>query len=161
MFPQAITNFYATTYFKRTIHQMPSNMGNTMCAGAPSPFGAYCGAFRTTPCASSWAPPLVAPSRTNPVTEPSGYRFASRAPVVRRSPTAGKASVKRSRSGTAHCQKPSSSSLNRRQSASSSRRPPTGTAPESAEPGYQYDEFLASFQRRIDGMTGQSGGWGF
>ena len=130
------------------------------CAGAPSHFGAYCGTFRTTPCASSWVPPLVAPSWTSPVTEPSGYRFASRAPVVRRSPTAGKASaIKRSRSGTANCQKSSKSS--RRSSASLSRRPSAGTAPESAEPGDQYDEFLASFQRRIDGMTGQSGGWGF
>lgn len=30
MFTQAITNFYATTYLKRTLHQMPSNMGNTV-----------------------------------------------------------------------------------------------------------------------------------
>lgn len=136
------------------------------CAGAPSHFGAYCGAFRTTPCTSSWVAPLVAPSWTSPVTEPSGYRFASRAPVVRRSPTtSGKASaIKRSRSGTAHRQKPSAPSANRRPSAlSSSRRLSTGAVPEQAEAGHQpeYDEFLASFQRRIDGMTGQSGGWGF
>ncbi len=160
-----------------------NNMGNTMvrvlvvklwlctlvftsrvqCAGAPSHFGAYYGAFRTTPCTSSWVPPLVAPSRTSTVTEPSGYRFASRAPVVRRSPpTSGKASaIKRSRSGTAHRQQKSSNpSTNRRPSASSSRRLSTGTVPEH-DTGYQYDEFLASFQRRIDGMTGQSGGWGF
>jgi len=165
VFPQALTNFYATTDFKRTLLQMQSNMVNTMCAGAPSHFGAYyCGAFRTTPCASSWAPPLVAPSRTSTVTEPSGYRFASRAPVVRRSPpTSVKASaIKRSRSGTAHRQKSSNPSVNRRPpGASSSRRLSTGVVPEQAEAGYQYDEFLASFQCRIDGMTGQSGGWGF
>ena len=133
------------------------------CAGAPSHFGASCGAFRTTPCTSSWVPPLVAPSWTSPLTEPSGYRFASRAPVVRRSPpTSGKATaIKRSRSGTAHRQKSSHPSANIRSSTSSSRRLSTGTVPEQAEPGYQYDEFLASFQRRIDGMTGQSGGWGF
>jgi hypothetical protein len=39
--------------------------------------------------------------------------------------------------------------------------------PEQQDPRYggdmdnQYDNFLASFQHRIDGMTGQKGGWGF
>ena len=133
------------------------------CAGAPSHFGAYCGAFRATPCASSWVPPLVAPSWTSPVTEPSGYRFASRAPVVRRPPTISPktSAIKRARSGTAHRQNLSNPSANRRPGASSSRRLSTGTVHEQAGSGDQYDEFLASFQRRIDGMTGQSGGWGF
>lgn len=176
--PKQLPDFCATNrFFKRTLHRMQwvseSRSGNNVCAGAPShSAGAFYSAFRTAPStSSSWVPPLVAPSRTNSVTEPSGYRFASRAPVVRRSPPAsGKASarIKRSRSGTAHRQQSSHPSANRTPSASSSRRLSTGTVPEQAEPfimrhdtGHQYDEFLASFQRRIDGMTGQSGGWGF
>jgi hypothetical protein len=129
-------------------------------AGAPSHFGTYCSTFRMTPCTSSWVPPLVAPSGTSLVAEPSGYIFVSRAPVVRHPPpTSEKASViKRSRSRPHIAnQKLFNPSANRRPSMSSHCLL-IGTVPEQAEPGYQYNEFLASFQRRIDGMTGQSGG---
>jgi hypothetical protein len=135
----------------------------TQCAGAQSQLGAYCSAFRTVPCPSqplnhSWAAPLVVPPRSSPVTEPAAYRFASRAPVVRRSPSSSaKASAtKRSRPN----QTPSAARKPLSSSSSSASFPYTKPVPEPSDP-LQYDEFLASFQHRIDRMTGQRGGWGF
>jgi hypothetical protein len=127
--------------------------------------GAYCGAFKTSPCGPqssnhSWAAPLVAPARSNPVTEPSEYKFASRAPVIRRSPTG---SSKHPRSKTAHQGKLPVAFTNGKLNMSSScaYRTQDPHIMRSGDLDNQYDEFLASFQHRIDGMTGQKGGWGF
>ncbi|KAI0254784.1 hypothetical protein BJV78DRAFT_1350903 [Lactifluus subvellereus] len=150
----------------------------TQCAGVQSQLGTYCSSFRTVPCASqswnpSWTAPLVAPPQSSPVTEPTAYRFASRAPVVHRSPTSAKTSAtKQSRPKTApHAQMPPPSAAKKPQSSSSSstHHPYARSGPEPLDPflmryygpDNQYDEFLASFQHRIDGMTGQRGGWGF
>ena len=150
----------------------------TQSAGVQLPLGAFCSAFRTVPCAPqsctpSWTAPLVAPPRSDPVTEPTAYRFASRAPVVRRSPpTSAKASAtKQSRPKTApHAQLSHPSAARKPHPPSSSARHPYArSGPEPLDPfvmrqygpDNQYDEFLASFQHRIDGMTGQRGGWGF
>jgi hypothetical protein len=134
--------------------------------------GAYCGAFRTAPCIPqslnhSWAAPLVAPapSRSDPVAEPSEYKFASRAPVIRRSPGS-----KHPRPKNAHQGKLPVPFANGKLNVSScgyrtqSQKVPQQQNPHSMRTGdmdNQYDDFLASFQHRIDGMTGQKGGWGF
>ena len=135
--------------------------------------GAYCGAFRMSPCIPqslnhSWAAPLVAPAPTRsvPVTEPSEYKFASRAPVIRRSP-----SSKHPRPKTGHQGKlplPYANGKPNMSSCGGYRRTHARAAvPQQQDPRYsdmmdnQYDAFLASFQHRIDGMTGQKGGWGF
>ena len=137
--------------------------------------GTYYGAFRTHPCIPqslnhSWAAPLVAPAQSDPVTEPSQYRFASRAPVVRRKSP----SSKHPRPKTVHQGQVSVPFANGNANMPSCAyrshaRSATAKAPEQPDPhvsrqgdlGVQYDEFLASFQHRIDGMTGQRGGWGF
>ncbi|KAI0005093.1 hypothetical protein BJV74DRAFT_806915 [Russula compacta] len=138
-----------------------------LCAGKQARSGMYYGAFRTSPHVPqasnhSWTAPLVAPVQPCPVTEPSEYKFASRAPVVRRSPpTSTKASATRnprSKAAHAHHRHPSVPSGNGKQRASGQQDPYTIPSLDSAN---QYDEFLASFQHRIDYMTGQRGGWGF
>ena len=150
----------------------------TQSAGVQSQLGGFCSAFRTVPCASqswnpSWTAPLVAPPQPSPVTEPTAYRFASRAPVVRRSPpnSAKASATKQSRPKTTpHAQLPPPSAARKPLSSSSSAyHPHARSGPEPLDPflmrnygpDNQYDEFLASFQHRIDGMTGQRGGWGF
>ncbi|KAI0304005.1 hypothetical protein BC826DRAFT_206143 [Russula brevipes] len=141
-----------------------------LCAGAQSQLAAYCGAFRTSshtpqPLNHSWVAPLVAPARPDPATEPPEYRFASRAPAVRRSPA-----NKDPRQKSAHHGHPSASPANGKLSTSScAHQSYARAAPEQFDSHTmrhydwdgQYDEFLASFQHRIDGMTGQRGGWGF
>jgi hypothetical protein len=156
---------------RASLKVMPSKLCistfQTQCASAQSQLGTYYSAFRTMPYVSqslnhSWTAPLVAPPLSSPVTEPTAYKFASRAPVVRRFPTASaKASAtKQSRPNHPQLPPPSAARKLPSSSASSAYHPYARSVSEPLVP-LQYDEFLASFQHRIDGMTGQKGGWGF
>jgi len=139
------------------------NQGTT-CAGTQSKLGTYCTTFRAVQSSDrSWVAPLVATTPSGLVAEPSEYKFATRAPVVRRSPGA-----KNPRTKTTNQGQLSAPSTNGKPSTSSSRtyQHNAKATPEQLDMRYydsnnQYDEFLASFQYRIDGMTGQRGGWGF
>lgn len=131
------------------------------CAGAQSQLETFCSAFRTAPSLNhSWAAPLVAPPRSSPVMEPTAYKFASRAPVVRRSPNAKASTTKQSRPNSHQLSPPSAVRKPPSSSSSPAYHPSARPCFEPLVP-LQYDESLASFQHRIDGMTGQRGGWGF
>jgi hypothetical protein len=142
----------------------------TQREGVQTQLGTYCGAFRTSPYVppsmNSWTAPLVAPTQPGPVREPSEYRFASRAPVMRRrSPGSKHPRPKTAHQGQLQVPFPNGKS----RTSSYAYRPHARGTPEQPDPhtmrygdlDNQYDEFLASFQHRIDGMTGQRGGWGF
>src|SRR6266850_2315243 len=123
------------------------------------------GAFRTSPkppmpMNHSWLAPVVAPVMGDTVAEPSEYRFASRAHGVRRSPSA---STKRTatKNPTPHHGQPQAPSTNGMLSTSSSTYQQHSREQRHYDSDDRYDEFLATFQHRIDGMTGQRGGWGF
>ena len=132
-------------------------------ARAQPQLATYCGTFRTSPNPppSSWVVPVVAPVQPDFVAKPSEYRFASRAPVTRRSPSTKHSATKHPKSNTAYHGQPSVSSTNGVLSASSYANQNRALEQRHYDPGNQYDDFLATFQHRIDGMTGQRGGWGF
>jgi len=137
------------------------------CAGTQSQLGTYCSTFRAVHSSDrSWVAPLVvAPTPSGLVSEPSEYKFATRAPVVRRSPSAKNPRTKTTNQGQLSAPSPTNGkpSTPSRTYQHQAKATPT---PEQLDMRYydsnnRYDEFLASFQYRIDGMTGQRGGWGF
>src|SRR5579863_9230320 len=107
--------------------------------------GMYCGAFRTSPKPTnpSWMAPVVAPVLAGTVAEPSEYRFASRAPVVRRSPNAStkRTATKNPRPHTAHHGQPPLPSTNGIRSTSSHANQQYSREQRSYDSDDRYDEF--------------------
>ncbi|KAI0268176.1 hypothetical protein BC834DRAFT_680011 [Gloeopeniophorella convolvens] len=151
---------------------------NHAATAGQSHYGAHYGMFRmggprsSQALGSSWTAPHVAPALSSATQQhPSAYRFASKAPVARRSPpTSAKPSTSRPlKQKAAHRCHSSVSPVDQQPRPSpypsaSARTYHERTDPHASNHGdsqNHYDEFLASFQTNIDRMTGERGGWGF